>query len=164
MEKQGFAFENPVLLEEKQDEPFYGEKGSFLLSPFSCDLIFKGKPIQLAFSEEDYRRAGVPTDNKSPAPAVLLRLLAESMGEELYEQEEALLRIVGREKAGLRVFLRLKHWHHPDLADEELPSQSSSLSSLAKALEDNNPEAYHCPPEEVNSFWYHWGEEHNGWE
>jgi hypothetical protein len=37
------------------------------------------------------------------------------------------------------------------------------MVSLAEALEEGNPEIYFCPEKKINSPWYYWGEEHNGW-
>lgn len=53
--------------------------------------------------------------------------------------------------------LRLEEWHHPDLANEELPSECSTFRMIAKALAFGDPSPYR-PTEEPNTHWRNWPE------
>jgi len=53
--------------------------------------------------------------------------------------------------------LRLDEWYHPDLADEQLPSQCSTFQMLAAAIAENNLSLYK-PITPSNTHWLDWPE------
>lgn len=163
LEVQGFAFESPVLIETIKNTSFYKENGNFCIEPSQCSVQFKKESVSVCFHDEDYQKARVDQNSKAPTPAKLLRLFASAFNKNIYEENENLLKLVGRSNSGLMQFIKLEEWQHPDLAQDELPSQSISMLSLSEALEEGKPEIYFCPKEKINSHWYYWGEEHNGW-
>lgn len=53
------------------------------------------------------------------------------------------------------LFLTLDAWHHPDLAVDELPSQSETFQLIAKAICSGNPQDY-APTLVPNIHWQQW--------
>jgi hypothetical protein len=108
--------------------------------------------------------AGIHLENQVPIATALLRLMVHKIGKNIYEKNDYLLELVHRKNQGLKQFIKLDQWNHPDLANDEMPSVSISMSSLAKALEENDKKLYFCPESYWNSDWKCYGQEYNGWE
>jgi hypothetical protein len=125
----------------------------------SFSLVINGKDHHFAPSEEDYRKAQVGPDAVMPEGAKLLRLLAFLMPDELFLNDGRLLEICGRKSAALEKFMQLDDWQHPDVAIDELPSQSPCLRSLAKALAIGDVNLYECPAKIWNTHWSNWTHE-----
>jgi hypothetical protein len=53
--------------------------------------------------------------------------------------------------------LQLEEWHHPDLADGELPSELLSFQQLARVLVTGDVGAYRAE-QQPNTHWRHWPE------
>lgn len=107
-------------------------------------------------SRDDYRSAHVDIDDKSYAETKIIRYLASQVRRELFVDDEALLKICGRSSAELKKFIELDEWHHPDLADDEPPSEIPCFKSLARALAKGDASLYKCAPASVNTGWWHW--------
>jgi hypothetical protein len=86
--------------------------------------------------------------------AELLRsLVPEHRGLLLATEEE----LRGRVPTDLPLILRLDAWRHPDLAGDELPSESEAFKLIAEVLVSGNPSEY-WPTEEPNTHWKNWPE------
>lgn len=57
--------------------------------------------------------------------------------------------------ADLPELIQLDDWHHPDLANDELPSDTETFRQLAAVLSTGNPAQY-TPTESPNTHWRHW--------
>ncbi len=57
----------------------------------------------------------------------------------------------------LRQILQLEHWQHPDLANEEVASDSETFRQLARVLSTGDL-AHYKPTKESNTHWSHWPE------
>lgn len=126
------------------------------LDMWDFTIVIKGLVRHFAPTAKDYADAGVDIDDDAPASAKILRLLAAQIPEDLFLSDDQLLRICDRFEAGLNKFLQLEDWRHPDLADDELPSQSPCLRSLAHALSVNDPDLYECSANSFNTHWSIW--------
>src|SRR5437899_1811197 len=69
----------------------------------------------------------------------ILRVLLPEHREALLATEEELRRFVA---ADLPLFLCLDAWHHPDLANDELPSRNATFKALAEALVHGEPNRF----------------------
>ena len=127
------------------------------LDPWDFTLSIRGRARRFTPGAADYEAAGVdPEADNVPTSAKILRLLAAQMPDELYLSDDELLEVCGRAGAGLKKFLRLEDWHHPDIADDEMPSASPCLRSLAHALALNDAGLYECPEADFNTHWSRW--------
>lgn len=57
--------------------------------------------------------------------------------------------------AKLPELIQLDDWHHPDLADDELPSHTETFRQLAAVLNTGDLAQY-APTEPPNTHWRHW--------
>jgi hypothetical protein len=71
--------------------------------------------------------------------------------------DEEPLEACGRERSGLRNFLQVVDYYHPDLGGGELPGSTETFRSLAAALEANDPKLF--VPGESNTHWSLWPDE-----
>ncbi|WP_282607740.1 hypothetical protein [Pelagibius sp. Alg239-R121] len=55
----------------------------------------------------------------------------------------------------LNLILTLEEWHHPDVADESLPSESPTFQQLAQVVETGDLKAYN-PSQPPNTHWSFW--------
>jgi hypothetical protein len=140
------------------DGELWDGAGRFLLDRWQFTVTAGGQPRSFSPSARDYEEAGV--DPHSGAAALdILRLLAYRIPDELFLPDRELLRMCDRADAGLERFLQLADWHHPDLADDELPGQLSCFRHLARATARGDVGLYVCPPESWNTHWSNWEHE-----
>ncbi|MGV3660223.1 MAG: DUF7003 family protein [Prosthecobacter sp.] len=59
--------------------------------------------------------------------------------------------------ADLVKILELDEWHHPDLVNDELPSQTETFQQLAQVLVEGDVTLYK-PTKPANTHWKHWPE------
>ena len=128
------------------------------LDMWDFTIAINGQVRHFTPSKEDYAAAGVDVDDEAPSPVKILRLLVAQIPEELFLPDDKLLQICGRAGAGLKKFLQLEEWHHPDLANDERPGMNPCLRSLARALAMNDASLYECPAASFNTHWSQWEE------
>lgn len=136
-------------------KPLHDEWGNFLLDKSSFEIVIHGQVRRFTPTAEDYRRAGISSDSKMVVPAQILRLLV-FLNPEFFLTEVKLLETCGRADSDLELFIKLDDWYHPDIANDELPSQSLCLRSLAIALNRNDKGLYTCSHEVFNTDWSNW--------
>jgi len=107
-------------------------------------------------SRDDYRSAHVDVDDRSRAKTKIIRYLASQIRRELFVDDDTLLKICERSSAGLQMFIELDEWHHPNLADDEPPSETPCFKSLAQALARGDAGLYKCEPARFNTGWWQW--------
>ncbi len=128
----------------------------FLLDQFDFEVVVGDNIRHFTPSREDYRRAGVDVDSDMPVPAQVLRLVAHLAPDDLFTADEKLLELCGRIDADVEKFMQLEDWHHPDIADDELPSGSECFQTLALAIARDDKSLYSCPENNVNTHWSNW--------
>lgn len=136
--------------------PMWDDDGNFLLDLSDFEVVVRGKPERFTPSARDYARAGIRADADMPPPLELIRFLAHLAPGRLFLTDAELLEAAGRTGSGLKRFLQLDDWHHPDPIEKELPSTTPCLRRLAEALANNDPSRYACPDKEKNTHWSHW--------
>ena len=138
------------------ESPMWDYNNNFLLNLYDFEVIIGGRARNFTPSQEDYRVAGIDVESNMETSAKVLRLLTYLIPGELFMQDDQLLGICGKNKSDLRKFLQIEDWCHPDLADDELPSQSICFQSLATAIAENNESLYACSEDGWNTHWSHW--------
>ena len=135
----------------------FNEDGTLVLDLFDFEIRINGKKRRFTPTNADYRKLKIQLqDDDVPDAAKLLRFLIATVPEEFFQPDSKLLQICGRKTTNLKLFLRLDDWHHPDVVDGELPSESISFKSLAAALVDGDPSLYSCPKNKMNTHWTKW--------
>ena len=134
------------------------EDGYLKLDPWDFTISIRGQVRHFRPGKEDYAAAGVDVGGDAPTLAKILRLLAAQAPEELFLPDDELRQLCGRAGGTLKRFLQLEDWYHPDLADDEPPSMSPCLRSLAHALAMDDAGLYECPAPGFNTHWSRWEE------
>jgi hypothetical protein len=148
-----------TLITPASGHPLWDDEGNFRPNLREFTIAIDGQPRHFTPSREDYVRAGIGAAAGDPDAAKMLRLLTVLVPGELFVSDARLLDLCGRADASLRRFLQLDDWHHPDVADEELPSDSICLRNLAEALAEDDADSYACPEEQFNTHWSNWTKE-----
>ncbi len=143
----------PVL-----SEPFFNDDGStFLLDIKNFEVMINNQVRNFHFNDSDYINARIdPNDIDMPNEAKIIRILSHHLSDELFYNNQQLLEVAKKSNNHLELFLELNDWQHPDLAEDELPSDIPCFQKLAESIVVGNPKLYHCPEEMYNTHWSNW--------
>jgi hypothetical protein len=93
-------------------------------------------------------------DQQAPEMFELCRYLA-------FTNREEVLATVAERRVSVppewEEILVLDDWHHPDLCNNERPSQTETFRQLAQVLRTGDV-SFHRPTEVANTRWIHWPE------
>jgi hypothetical protein len=150
-----------LLIKETISEEFNTEMfdadGNFTLNPLHFKVVINGVDREFIPIRNDYQKIGIDIeDDQMPNEAKIIRYLSYIIPNDLFFSNDELLEICGRKDSNIRVFMELEDWSHPDLINDELPSENLCFQSIAKALEENDKNLYNCPKEEYNTHWSNW--------
>lgn len=146
------------IISEVPGVPIWDESNKFLLSKWDFELVINGQEVKLTPTIEDYKNAGIEVNNTVSDPLKILRLLTFLMPEKFFLTDSEILKICGRENSGLKIFIQLHSWYHPNIANDELPSDSVCFQSLAEAVSKNDKSLYSCPESMNNTHWSNWNQ------
>ncbi|MBN2494909.1 MAG: hypothetical protein JXR96_09995 [Deltaproteobacteria bacterium] len=156
LEENGIVRIEDVAL-ESPDSAFFDAENRFRLDPLDFKLIIKGTEREFTPSEDAYRMLGIDVrDAGMPKQAKIIRYLSHAIPDELFFRHEEILSICGRTGSGLKVLVELDDWQHPDLLNDEMPSQTTCFRSLAVAIEKNDIGLLDCPKDRCNAHWSNW--------
>lgn len=145
----------PVIKDQKGSS-LWNEDGDFLLDRWSFEVEIGGKLLSFSLTEEDYRKAGIDTSAEDDYPAQILRYLSFLYSDDLFQSDSFLLKQCGKNTSGLTKLIQLDDWYHPDIADDELPSQTETFQKLAEAIVSGDSSLYLVVDEEPNTHWSNW--------
>ena len=122
--------------------------------PSSSDLRIREQVVPIPRSRSEFDACGVKL-GKSGAirPEELLRVLV-SRHRDLFRATDGELR-KSIAKPGLSPILQLDEWEHPDLANGQNPSATSTFQGIAAVLATGNVSLYR-PSDCPNTHWKHW--------
>ncbi len=150
----GLANEDFITsLEEDPDYPAFDEEFGVL---DGAEMVrVRGQAVPIPWGPAVLAAKGI-TLAEPPRLRVeeLMRALLPEYRSQLLATEEELRR---RMPADLPLLIRLDEWHHPDLVNEERPSDSPSFQSLAEVLVMGDPNGYRPHPN-PNTHWKNWPE------
>lgn len=156
VDKNGIILNKEIISESPNDKMF-DDNYKFLLNPLRFKVIIKGTEREFNPTKNDYKNLGIDIDDdKMPNEAKIIRYLTGIIPNELLFTADELLEICGRKNSNLDVFMVLEDWYHPDLINDEKPSETLCFQSLAEALEKNDRSLFKCPEEEYNTHWSNW--------
>jgi hypothetical protein len=112
------------------------------------------KPIPLPQVSE-YKRRGIELEKKPRVQVFeLCRYLADVVRERVLATPRERRASV---RPDMKQILRLEEWHHPDLANDERPSDSETFRQLAEVLATGDAGRYR-PTRAPNTHWRNWPE------
>jgi hypothetical protein len=103
-------------------------------------------------SPEEYRKYDIHLQGETPLTFEFSRYLAAIHRElVLANEEERRINV----HPDMNQILQLEDWHHPDLADGELPGSTNTFSQIADVIVTGDVKKYH-PRKAGNTHWKHW--------
>ncbi len=113
--------------------------------------ILRGEPITLPAAAA-YERHDIELEEDVPLTFEFCRYLAAKYRDKVLATATELRTNI---PSDLSLFLQLDQWNHPDIADDQLPSQSETFIQIAEAIVTGHKTAYQptLPP---NTHWSHW--------
>ncbi len=137
------------------DGPTYVDEFGSYVRPEVKSVSIRGQVVPVDVSPAALSVVGIePVEPPHISGADLMRSLLPHHRDLLLATEAELRQ---RVPPDLPCILRLDEWHHPDLASNELPSQSRTFQMVADVLVSGDPSPYQ-PTDAPNTYWSHWPE------
>lgn len=119
------------------------------------EIEVRGNPVSYDVSPEALQQHGIGEDQRDGAEVTIVELMRTLVPQHhaLWLATEAELNQVV--EADVPLILRLDEWHHPDLAEGEMPSTNEAFQMIADVLVSGNVDRYKpsLPP---NTHWSNW--------
>lgn len=138
VELEGFSAEEIPVSQSSLDKIFDSETNECIADWSHWSIKVKGKEMSFSPTREEYAEAGIII-KQEPGPGTLkeielLRFLVHRLGKDpIFMSESDLFNHFPKCK-GLKCFIRADQWEHPDLANEEKPSNNIAIRSLLEAI------------------------------
>lgn len=135
------------------DAPTFDDEYGWYVRERTQSLCIRGVIVPLRLRPEQLEAKGIQLVEEPRLTGVeVMRSLIPEYREQLLATEGELR---ARIPPDLPLILRLDEWHHPDLAADELPSQSETFQMIAEVLETGDKSRY-VPGKKPNTHWTNW--------
>jgi hypothetical protein len=152
----GFHSEAEII-EACPSVPFWNDdtmSNDILLDYLDFEVMIKGERKHFTFTEQDYANLGIDfAEKRTIKQAKILRILAFTFPEMLFDSDTELLAKVRNNESGYQLFLELDEWEQPEDMFVMPSEGSTSYQSIAEAIAQRDASLYHCPKELCNSHW-----------
>ncbi len=101
---------------------------------------------------DDYLQNGIILATEQPAVFELCRCLAAQYRDHVLASDQERRTSL---PPNLDLILQLDEWHHPDLADDQLPADTETFQQIAQVLATGDVDFYK-PTETANTHWKNW--------
>jgi hypothetical protein len=146
-------FLNPTA--DGDDSPTFDDEYDWYVNEEAHTIRIRDTIVPIRFRDDALEAKGIRLEEPPRVNgAELLRALLPEYRELLLGTEEELRQ---RVPTDLPMILRLDEWHHPDLAEGELPSRSRTFQMIAEVLATGDPTRYQ-PTQEPNTHWSNWAD------
>jgi hypothetical protein len=115
-------------------------------------VTIRNQRIELDLSPANPTRKGIEISEGQKNAVTVMRSLVPEHRDTLLASDEELAQ---RNPHGLPIWMRLDEWHHPDLVNGEMPSQSETFQMLAEAIASGDKHKYR-PTQAPNTHWRNW--------
>lgn len=133
----------------------FDDEEYFYLNPECKTFILRDQILPLYKDRTVYYDNGIEIDDPEQINAFeFLRLLDALHHDKLVATESEIKKRIPN---NLKQIIELHNWFHPDVANEELPSNNETFIQIAKVLETGNID-YYKPTHEPNTNWKNWPE------
>jgi hypothetical protein len=135
------------------DSPTFDDEYGWYVNEEAGTIRIRDIIVPIRFKADALEAKGIRLEDPPRVNAAeLLRGLLPEYRELLLATEEELRQ---RVPIDLPIILRLDEWHHPDLADGELPSRSRTFQMVAELVASGDSKHYQ-PTQEPNTDWSNW--------
>jgi len=119
------------------------------------DIRIRGHLFPLPFNDDFFSQAGVVLAHSPKIHgAEFLRALSFQYRDILFATSDELRIYFPKD---LPLLLTLDAWYHPDIADDQMPSDTETFSMIADVLVSHDQHLYQ-PTLQPNTHWSHWPE------
>jgi hypothetical protein len=133
----------------------FDDEECFYLNPDCTTFILRDQILPLYQDRKLYNDSGIEVEDPERINAFeFLRLLDALHHDKLVATENE---IKERIPTDLPQIIELQNWFHPDVANDELPSNNETFIQIAKVFETGNI-YYYKPTHEPNTNWKNWDE------
>ena len=141
------TFVYPIVNNDWFDE----DEPEIVINNRLCQL--RGFKLETPNSSE-YKKCDISLEEDTPQTFEYCRYLAHHHPDKVLANDTELRANISPD---MELLIQLDEWHHPDIVDGELPSQTELFKQLAQVLVTGNKELHKpsCPP---NTHWSNWPE------
>ena len=114
----------------------FDEEEYFYLNPECSSFILRDEVLPIFHDRIKYKSSGIDSEDETRINAFeFLRLLDELYHDKLVATENEI-----RERIPIDIpkIIELHNWFHPDVINDELPSENETFKQIAKVLETRN--------------------------
>lgn len=138
---------------EGLDSPTFADDNVWLIHPEATTIQIRDVRVPIPRDEQFYVQKGI--EHELPPQITVIEMIRS-----LFPEYRHLFLATEREirqhmPANLPLLLELTAWYHPNLGEEELPSQTSTFQMIAKVLETGDAH-YYRPRVAPNTHWSNW--------
>lgn len=131
----------------------FDDEEVFYLNPDCTTFTLRDQILPLYHNRQLYKDSGIEIEDAQRINAFeFLRLLDALHHDKLVATENEILE---RIPTFLPKIIELHNWFHPDVVNDELPSNNETFIQIAKVLETGNID-YYKPTHEPNTHWKNW--------
>jgi hypothetical protein len=145
------------IIEACPDISFWNDdtmSDDILLDYLDFEVMVKGERKHFKFTEQDYTNLGIDlAETRTYKQAKILRVLAFTFPEMLFDSDTELLKKVRNNESGYELFLELDEWEQPEDMLVMPSKGSTSYQSIAEAISKRDASLYYCPKELCNTHW-----------
>lgn len=135
------------------ESPTFDDVYGWYIRKEARTIRIRGIDVPLKLNPQQLAEKGIElVEEPEITGADLMRSLLPEYREQLLATEEELR---ARIPSDLPLILRLDEWHHPDLAADELPSESKTFQMIAEVLVTGEAFRYRIS-EKPNTHWKNW--------
>ena len=143
------------LTKDAEDCNTFDEEEEFYLNPICPTFLLRNEIVQLIHNKDEYKASEILLEDEVKINAFeFLRLLDKLYHDKLVAPEQEIRERIPKD---IKKIIELHDWYHPDVVNNELPSQNETFKLIAKVLETGVIENYK-PTNNSNTHWINWPE------
>lgn len=152
----GLQNENFIwLTADAGDIPTFDDEEYFYLNPECERFLLRDNELPVCHDRTVYQSHGIEPEDPDRINAFeFLRLLDALYHDQLVATEGEIRKRIPEE---LPLIIKLDEWYHPDVANQELPSENETFIQLGDVLISGDISCYK-PTKQPNTHWENWPE------
>lgn len=151
VKKNGLILGIDDFIKPLNSSEWFDKNRKLVVNPYFINVSIKNKKIGLKLTSEDYKKMGI--NPKKFNLTKLIRTLSFFYKDDLWTPLHELLQDIGIRET-LIPFYQTTEWKHPDITEDEKPSDTDFFSNLANGIERND--VNQIKTKNTNTNWKNW--------